>query len=363
MIIFINEVRHNGGGQTYVEAHKKLLIDSKIEYDFVEGSINSVIIRNIIKKRYTGAFINIYSPQKLWLILLLAIENVPIYFTVHGIWFLESASQRTAGAYTTILWLMFSQWIVLLLSKKIFVLSNYQRLQVSKMFKFVENKIVFTPGGVDLKSFRPLSNKNIIKMRRSLQLPQKSTIFLVVARLEKRKGIDVAITSFSNVVKTSPDCLLCVVFPIGEYSCIEELTKCFSLTKKLAIGDKVHFITGLNREIIPSFFAASDIFLMSSVELESFGLTTLEALASGCVPIGFNSGAFPELISQLDKNLIAESVTSTALTKRIKWFLRLSKNDIQKLKRKSRRVANSYSWEESSITLISCMKKTEKFLS
>ena len=68
-----------------------------------------------------------------------------------------------------------------------------------------------------------------------------------------------------------------------------------SLTKKLAIGDRVIF-TGFVSDIdLPYFYKVSRCFITASVaELQS--LVTLEAMASGLPVIAANAGALSELV-------------------------------------------------------------------
>jgi len=112
---------------------------------------------------------------------------------------------------------------------------------------------------------------------------------------------------------------LLIIFPTAEFSYVENTLELFKQIASLHIGERIHFLTGVERKNIPLYFQASDIFLMSSTELETFGLTTLEAAACGCIPVGFDNGATPELLNQIDQNLIATPTNAGALSQKIDW--------------------------------------------
>ena len=67
------------------------------------------------------------------------------------------------------------------------------------------------------------------------------------------------------------------------------------LTKKLKLTEDVHFL-GAQDDTGPLFLCA-DLFVLTS-ELESFGLTALEAMACGVPVIATETGGLPEVITQ-----------------------------------------------------------------
>ena len=61
----------------------------------------------------------------------------------------------------------------------------------------------------------------------------------------------------------------------------------------LGVADRVHFLGKI--EAVAPLLASADLFLLPS-EKESFGLSALEALASGVPVIGCNTGGLPEVV-------------------------------------------------------------------
>jgi glycosyltransferase involved in cell wall biosynthesis len=352
MILFIHETKHIGGGQSFVNAYKRILHDHNVAFDFFEDSIRGrKLIGDIFKKKYHKAFLHIYSPKYLPLVLLLRIVGIPIVLTVYGVWFLELQSQYPTQLHKKTYWLKLAQGIIFLCSHTLIVLSVYEKKLIEHHFRYTKNKTVVIPGGVDRTYFHPVSRAVKTTIRKNLHLPQKSPILLICSRLERRKGIDLAIGAFNEVVKIHPKSFLCIVFPTAYYNQFALVSEFFHQIRALGIGENIHFVSGVNQKNIPLYFQASDVFAMSSRNLETFGLTTLEAAASGCIPVGFHMGATPEILGQIDQNLIAFPVHSKTLAQKLNWVLSLSPEEREQVLRKCRQIATRYSWESISQTL------------
>lgn len=344
-ILFVHQTKHVGGGQSFVNGYKRILENQDIPFDFFENIIEWQMVKNIFQRRYSKAFLHLYSPLYVLLAVLLKLLGVPIVTTVYGVWFLELQSQTPTQFRKRALWLRLAQTILFACCETLIVFSQYEQDLVEQHFPFFKNRMVIIPGGVDLQQFKPVSLATKTRIRKELDLPVKAAIFLVLSRLDRRKGTHLTIEAFSKVLQSHPNSLLCIVFPADKCSQLEILTELFQQTATLNIGQKVHFITGINQQNAPRYFQAADIFVMSSIDLETFGLTTLEALASGCLPIGFRSGATPDILQKIDKKLIVSPISSTALAERLSWGLKLSAQKYQELSKKCRARATDYAWK------------------
>ena len=68
-------------------------------------------------------------------------------------------------------------------------------------------------------------------------------------------------------------------------------------------------------------YGMADCTLMPSLDLEGFGLATVESLACGTPVLASNAGANPELVGPLDKELLYPAGDSVALSQRLKAIL------------------------------------------
>lgn len=343
MILLINEKKHIGGGQSSVNAYQNMLLKNNIEFELAENSVNKDVFKKLLKKQYHLVFINFFSPKFLALTILIKIINIPIVMSVHNIWHLESKFQNPNQSRKKTLLIKIAQELAFLCCEKLIVFSNYEKKLIEDSFMWIKKKVVIVSGAIDLHHFHPVSTVHKKKIRESIHLPTKSTIFLIAARLEKRKGVEIAIEAFARILKKYPNSLLCIIFPTVENNYYEVITECFKKITFTNIGSSVHFITGVDLEHIKLYFQVCDFFIMSTIDLENFGLATAEALASGCIPIGFNSGATPEILKQVDKKLIAKEVNAISLANRIESVLQLPESKILDIRQKCIRVSKKYS--------------------
>ena len=82
----------------------------------------------------------------------------------------------------------------------------------------------------------------------------------------------------------------------------------------------VHKLDDRNRQLL---LDDADLFVMPSRELETFGLTIIEALNQGVPVIGTPVGAIPEILQKFDKRFICEATSSQAIFEKIKWYMSL----------------------------------------
>lgn len=68
---------------------------------------------------------------------------------------------------------------------------------------------------------------------------------------------------------------------------------------------------------IINFLSDSNVFIMSSIWEEAFGIVNIEALATGLPIVGFNKGALPEIITHTQEGFIANAITPQALADEI----------------------------------------------
>ena len=121
--------------------------------------------------------------------------------------------------------------------------------------------------------------------QRSLLASDDEKIITHISNFREVKRIPDIIKVFNNIQKEIPSKLMMV----GEGPEKEGAEK---LTKELGIEDKVVFLG--NSYEIDRILCYSDLFILPS-ETESFGLSALEAMASGVPVISTNSGGLPEV--------------------------------------------------------------------
>lgn len=164
----------------------------------------------------------------------------------------------------------FTSFLFLLAADKILVSSKdyLTHSKIKKYFLKKEEKFEILPLGVDENRFYPP-----LKKFRSGQN------ILFVGSLDKAhyfKGVDILIKAFQKVCFSLPKARLIIV---GKGN----LRPFFiNLSKKLKIEDKIEFADKVGDKELPSYYQKADVFVLPSTSSsEAFGLSSLEAMASG----------------------------------------------------------------------------------
>jgi glycosyltransferase involved in cell wall biosynthesis len=80
---------------------------------------------------------------------------------------------------------------------------------------------------------------------------------------------------------------------------------------------------------LPLYYQASDTFVLPTRELEGFGLVVAEALACGTPVLGTPVGAIPEILRELQPDLLFEGIEAEDIARGIMNHLEGAKSDPQ----------------------------------
>lgn len=122
----------------------------------------------------------------------------------------------------------------------------------------------------------------------------------VVSRLESIKGMDLVVPAFVKIYSNHPDLKLLIVGDGSQRQLMEEQVQ----DAKLPISS-VQFVGRQGQDNLQSYYDRIDILLMPS-RSEGFGLTAIEGMARGCVPVVSNTGGLPEVVEDRISGLLHE---------------------------------------------------------
>jgi D-inositol-3-phosphate glycosyltransferase len=146
-----------------------------------------------------------------------------------------------------------------------------------RSYKADPEHIYVVPPGIDLATFQPLDRA---EARRKIGYGP-GRLLLFVGRLERLKGVDVAIKALALLRDRDHDDLRLIVLGEdvrdGDESEKERLK---AAATSLGVRDRVDFLGSVAHHELPYFYAAADAVVMPSYS-ESFGLVALEAQACG----------------------------------------------------------------------------------
>jgi glycosyltransferase involved in cell wall biosynthesis len=168
-------------------------------------------------------------------------------------------------------------------------------------------------GGTDFVRFQPDAER--LAFRRSRGLRDEDFLLLTVRRLDARMGLPLLLEAFATIAPEFPRARLWLA---GRGPQEAELR---AAGERLGLAGRIGFLGFVPEAELPRVYAAADVTLMPSLDLEGFGLATVESLACGTPVLGSRAGATPELLSPLDPALLFAPGSPEALAQRLRDVL------------------------------------------
>jgi glycosyltransferase involved in cell wall biosynthesis len=194
-------------------------------------------------------------------------------------------------------------------SDRIIVLSRFTQEKLQRAYTIPPEKVSIIPGGIDLERFCPSTERTEIRHR--LNIPQEKLILFTVRNLVPRMGLENLIYAFKDVVKTVPAAYLVLG---GKGPLKDGLV---ALSRELRIEDHITFAGFIPETELPGYYRMADIFVLPTLELEGFGLITLEALASGTPVLGTPVGGTVEILSKLNSRYLFKDTSPESMAELI----------------------------------------------
>jgi glycosyltransferase involved in cell wall biosynthesis len=198
--------------------------------------------------------------------------------------------------------------------------------------------VVVIPNGVDAVRFNPSVSGE--ELGQGLGLAGHRVLLFVGAltRWHRYKGLDVLLSAVSLLNRAGEDVRLLVV---GDGCLAPEYR---SLANSLRISKEVIFAGNVSDDDLPKYYACADILIVPSKDRsEGFGLTILEANATGKPAIGSNVGGIPSVIEDGKNGKLVPPNDATALSETIREVLS-SDALLDRLGRNARSIAEKHDW-------------------
>ena len=171
--------------------------------------------------------------------------------------------------------------------------------------------------GTDPVQFHPSRNNGRLRARLALG---DAPVMLTVARLVPHKGQDVAIQALAILRDEFRD-LHYVVVGKGD-----DEPRLRSLASALGVAERVHFVGHLDDVDLADAYATSTVYvglsrLDNSVNVEGFGISFVEAAASGIPSVGGDSGGVRSAVRDGETGLVVESTDPVAAAAAIRHLI------------------------------------------
>lgn len=174
-------------------------------------------------------------------------------------------------------------------SQKVICASEFEQDLVRTHFRVSQEKTVIVPDGIPLASLRTAL---------PFELPGVSLLY--VGRLEQYKRVDLAISALASLPE---DYRLYVIGKGPEEPSLRQQTQ------EAGLAERVSFLKNVPDAELFRWYRSAQVLVMMS-EAESFPMTSLEALATGCRVVCNSNPPFTELAQRYPQDILAANDTS-----------------------------------------------------
>ncbi|MGB9431105.1 MAG: glycosyltransferase family 4 protein [Candidatus Acidiferrum sp.] len=189
-----------------------------------------------------------------------------------------------------------------------------------------KEKLHLIRNGVQLESFS--------KIRKSIT----PGLVFGIGRVSSNKGIDRLIGAIANLRKTRRDVQLIWAGP-DEEGRIEQLR---NQAQQAGVSDCVKFTGRVAVSELESLLSRANLFVSSS-SYEGYGLSTIEAMSSGTVPVVTKVGIHPQVICHGRTGFLVEGDTDS-LTDGLRLALELEPDALATMGRQAREMSTRCTW-------------------
>lgn len=227
-------------------------------------------------------------------------------------------------------------------AERVITISNFTKERLIEI-GIPEKKIIVIHPGVDPVKFHPGLDPSPIKKKYNLE---GKKVILTVSHLVKRKGHHNVLKALPQVLEKVPN-LVYLIVGKGEEG--EALGK---TVRDLKLEERVIFAGKVKEEEIPLYYAACDLFIMPSYEIEErgdvegFGIAYLEANACGKPVIGGRSGGVKDAVIDGETGLLVDPLNINQIAEVLVQLLTNPELSRKLGKEGRRRVEKELNWQE-----------------
>lgn len=215
-------------------------------------------------------------------------------------------------------------------AEKVVTVSEKEKKRIVENFSIKGEKIKVIPNGVDLEKYNPKNHGEEVREKYGLE---GKRIILSVGRYSRNKGYEYLMGAFKKVDRKFNDAYLIIAGAVEDKKYLDEM-------KNMVGGaSNVFFLQNITENEKVSLFATCDIYCQPSISSEGFGISLLEAMASGkpCVATDVFSG-----VGHVPEEFLVESRNEKELADKI---IELLDSDYKRVGMEMRRNVEKYSWD------------------
>lgn len=183
---------------------------------------------------------------------------------------------------------------------RVVTLSRFVANEVCELTGKAPEGIIRIPGGLDTGWFCPSATPD----------PQRTDpgpLIFSARRLVSRTGVGELVGAMPEILEQVPTARLAVA---GDGPLLRQLQK---EALDLGLADQVQFLGRISDVELRRWYRRADIAVTPTRKLEGFGLSTVEAMACGTVPLVTPVAANPEVVGKISPLLVAPGADAHAI--------------------------------------------------
>ncbi len=186
--------------------------------------------------------------------------------------------------------------------------ANELIVPTNKIYKLFKEKYDFkknihiVPTGIEVDRFytENVDKSYVQTLKKKLKLQKKDFVILFVGRLAAEKNVEFLLTAEQKLIKKHSNIKLLIVGDGPDKEKYEELAASLNISKNVIFNGKAAW------EEMPFYYHCADIFATASTT-ETQGLTVIEAMAAGVVPLCIKDESFLGTVTHELNGLIFNS--------------------------------------------------------
>lgn len=208
-------------------------------------------------------------------------------------------------------------------------------------------RLTIVPAGFDPTEFWPM-DKTRARRKLGLKLAKDERVVLQLGRMVPRKGVDTALLGFAKLVREYGVRAKLVI--VGGESrdpdptATPEIGRLMAIAQSEGVADCVIFTGARRREELRYYYAAADVFI-STPWYEPFGITPVEAMASGTPVIGSNVGGIKFSVRDGECGYLVPPRDAEAVAERLAFMFRHPKVMTVLRQQAIRRANDLFTWQ------------------
>jgi glycosyltransferase involved in cell wall biosynthesis len=177
-----------------------------------------------------------------------------------------------------------------------------------------QGRLHIVPQAVDTERFHPGAPDPEVRAR--LSTDPRAPIVGIIGRIDSEKGVDIVIEAVASLEGSAANCHLAVIGGPGlDGAAYAQQVRSLAENR---LGDRVRFTGPIDD--VPGALRSLDVVINAS-EAEPFGLSVLEAQASGVAVIGTTGGGIPEFVNDGETGLLVPPRDVSSLVLALKRLL------------------------------------------